>query len=1257
MEFNEILKNKSKKMIRISLASPEDIRGRSYGEVTKPETINYKSLKPEKKGLFDERIFGPTQNYSCSCSKYKKIRNKGKICERCGVEITEAIVRRERMGHIELAEPVVHIWMLKATPSRISLILNMKVKKLEEIVYFVSNVVLDPGTAKGLQERMVIDLSDAKNAQLTRHKLSKILQDINLKISEDDFAYKKGLTLINELENTDLPFSMDECTEFISKHTGAKFGIGASAIETLLKSLDIEKEIEIIKSEFRIRNNSAEQKKLTKRLETLNAIHKSKSSLEWMILKALPVVPPDIRPIIQLDGGRFTASEINELYRRIIVRNQRLKKIREMGAPEVIVNNEKRMLQEAVDALLDNERKAKPITGKDKRPLKSLTSVLKGKQGRFRQNLLGKRVDYSGRSVIVVGPNLKMYQCGLPRDIAIILFKPFVIHLLIKNQVASNIKIADTLIKERNEIIWDYLEIAIKERPVLLNRAPTLHRLGIQAFEPILVKGKAIKLHPLATTAFNADFDGDQMAVHLPISAQAVAEARALMLGSISILGPKDGKPIVVPTLDMVLGNYYLTMEEFNLPGEGTIFADYAEIKIALSTNKINLHSIIAIPVEKIPNSKIFRPEQRKKILITTAGKIIFNEVFEHDIPYLNSIKQINDLTYVPDKQIVEFGTNVREYIKSNWEINKAFDKKILSKIIHYYFVIHGVNQTSVMLDKLKNIGFKYSTKSGVTISAGDVNVCEEKYPIFVEADAYTEKIKNFYLKGLLTYHERKDLICRKWNKTKILIQEKIKENLLKNPKNPMSVMTQSGARGNIANYTQLIGMRGLMTNPRGEIIEIPIKSSFREGLNVAEFFISTHGARKGMADVALKTADSGYLTRRLVDVAQEIIITNDDCKATFGFEVHEVRDTKFNSVIVPLEDRLKSRFTFEDIDLGDNKIIKKNTIISEESAIAIAKAGIKSVKIRSVLTCQQQRGICQKCYGGNLASGELVEIGDAVGTIAAQSIGEPGTQLTMRTFHTGGVAGEIDITQGLPRIKELLDVIKPKKSLAIISEIKGVVTSIVENQGIHDIKIVNEYCERTYRTLFNSILRVKLKDTVKKGQKLTEGSIDIRELIKVGTINDVQNYILKEVQKVYRLQGIEIADKYLEIIIRQMLNRVLIIDGGESHFLPGEIININKIKQITADCFKNKKIPPVIQHIIFGIKKAPLKSSSFLSSASFQDTTRVLIEAIIKGAVDPLEGLKENIMLGNLIPAGTGLKSPEEVADLAHTTISVNEY
>lgn len=1244
-----LLEKKPHKGIKIELASPDTIRSWSHGAVLKPETINYKSLKAEKDGLFDERIFGPTKNYECACGKYKRANpmNKGKVCEKCGVELTESIVRRERMGHIELEEPVTHIWMLKVAPSRIAVLLDLKTKELEEVVYFVSHIVLEPGANANLKVGEVLDLGWS-SASKTRDKLKLIIKGIKKQIEDHQSRdYIKTKRLLAELANPSVPFSIDEATTLISKYTGAKFGIGAEAVEYLLKKINISHEIKKVKNDLKNkRGSNADQSKLMRRLEVLDSFEKSKAKPEWMVLHVLPVIPPDIRPIIQLDGGRFTTSEINDLYRRIIIRNERLKKIKEMGAPSIIINNEKRMLQEAVDGLLDNERKPRPVIGKDKRPLKSLTATLKGKQGRFRQNLLGKRVDYSGRSVIVVEPSLKMYQAGIPRDMAITLFKPFVIRWLQEYDYAENVKVAEKMIQQNDPRIWEALEQVIKERPVLLNRAPTLHRLGIQAFEPKLVKGKAIRLHPLVTTAFNADFDGDQMAIHLPITDEAVAEARVLMSGANAILGPKDGKAIVTPTQDMILGNYYLTSENKGAKGEGTMYFSSQEALRAYETDNLSLNALIGVPVNSFKANR-FAPGNENKYLLTTVGKIIFNDMFVKPFPWLNGPDILNAETEI-NNSLFDFDVDIRQAIKDRPQL-APIKKKELSLIIEKYFEKYGSRNTAQMLDNMKDNGYLYSTKSGTTISAGDVVAFTKKYEEFKAADKKVAEITKFYDSGMLTASEKKKRIIQVWSAVKDNIQKELDVVLRSDKENPIFVMADSGARGNVSNFTQLVGMRGLMNDTKGDVKEIPIRSSFREGLNVSEYFISTHGARKGMADIALKTADSGYLTRRLVDVSQEIVVTEKDCHPTNGFKVSAIIDTKHNNVIVPLRDRLIGRFTFENVEDAQGKtIVPKNTLITKELADQIVAAGIQSVFIRSVLTCEDPTGVCQMCYGVNLATGELVKIGEPVGVIAAQSIGEPGTQLTMRNFHTGGVAGDTDITQGLPRIKELLDVTIPKGSVAVIAQSEGTVTGITK-EATPVITVTNEFGEdKDYNTQFNSVLRVKKGDKVKRGQKLTEGAIDLHQLLEVARIEDVQNYILKEIQKVYRLQGIEIADKYIEIIIKQMLNKVRVIDGMDTDLLQGTVITTQEYQNSVADALMQGKKPALVKPVIFGIKKAPLESKSWLSSASFQDTARVLSKAIIRGKVDHLEGLKENIMLGNLIPAGTGLTGIQETLDLA---------
>ena len=1182
--------------IQIGLASPEKIREWSYGEVKKPETINYRSQKPEKDGLFCERIFGPSKDWECSCGKYKKVRYKGVVCDRCGVEVTKSSVRRERMGHIELATPVAHIWYLKGIPSRMGLILDMSPKQLEEIIYFVSYVVTDKGSTP-LEYKQVLSERDYRN-----------------------------------------------CYEKFGNQFEAK--TGAEAIKILLQKVDLDEEFEIVTRDLK-EAQGQRRSKLLKRLEAIEAFRTSNNQPEWMILDVLPVIPPDLRPMLQLDGGRFATSDLNDLYRRVITRNNRLKKLLELGTPSIIVQNEKRMLQEAVDALIDNGRRSKPITGAGGRPLKSLSHTLKGKQGRFRQNLLGKRVDYSGRSVIAVGPDLKMYQCGIPREMALNLFKPFVISGLVREQIATNIKAAERLIDKMDDSIWPIVEEVIKEHPVLLNRAPTLHRLGIQAFEPKLVEGRAIRLHPLVTPAFNADFDGDQMAVHVPLGEEAIQEARQLMLGSGNILGPKDGKPIVTPSQDMVLGNYYLTLEEAGKVGEGTVFADVNEVLMAYDAKTVHLHTRVAIRGKSLKNNT-FTEAQNNSYLITTVGKIIFNQIFDGNFPFINDPSKEN-LEATPAKYFVPMGTNIKEHIAAQ-PIIKPLGKKALGNIIDEAFKLNKTSEITAMLDRLKDQGFYYSTIAGITVSVYDIQVPQSKYVLFDEADEKLEVIKKLYRKGKITDEERHNIVIKLWESVKDQVQAVVKEEFEADAKNPIFIMSDSGARGNISNFTQLVGMRGLMSNPKGETIELPIKSSFREGLTASEFFISTHGARKGSTDTALKTADSGYLTRRLVDVSQEVIVTEDDCGTDRGFIVTELYNTSDNSVIVPLYDRLVGRYSQKDIvhpETGE-VIVRAGEMMNEIVAKEITDAGIKEVEIRSVFGCKAKGGICRKCYGRNLATGEKVELGEAIGIMAAQSIGEPGTQLTMRTFHMGGVAGGADITQGLPRIQELFEARNPKAK-SIISEIEGSVTNIIDNNGRAEIVVSNALETKSYLAPYGAKLRVTVGDDVEIGAKITEGSIDPKELLAVADVESVENYILKEVQKVYRLQGIEISDKHIEVIVRQMLRKIRIVEGGDTGALPGTHVNVERFTELNKDVLREGKRPAVGRPILLGITKASLETESFLSAASFQETTKILTDAAIKGKTDELKGLKENVIIGKLLPAGTGLrgplKSPETIA------------
>ena len=1179
--------------IQIGLASPEKIREWSYGEVKKPETINYRSQKPEKDGLFCEKIFGPSKDWECSCGKYKKVRYKGVVCDRCGVEVTKSAVRRERMGHIELATPIAHIWYLKGIPSRMGLILDMSPKQLEEIIYFVSYVVIDKGSTP-LEYKQVL--------------------------SERDYR---------------------KCFEQFGHTFEAQ--IGAEAIQTLLQQVDLDAEFAKVTKELK-EAQGQKRTKLLKRLEAIEAFRTSTNEPEWMILEALPVIPPDLRPMLQLDGGRFATSDLNDLYRRVITRNNRLKKLLELGTPSIIVQNEKRMLQEAVDALIDNGRRSKPITGAGGRALKSLSHTLKGKQGRFRQNLLGKRVDYSGRSVIAVGPDLKMYQCGIPREMALNLFKPFVINGLVRDQLATNIKAAERLIDKMDDRIWPIVEEVIQQHPVLLNRAPTLHRLGIQAFEPKLVEGRAIRLHPLVTPAFNADFDGDQMAVHVPLGEEAIQEARQLMLGSNNILGPKDGKPIVTPSQDMVLGNYYLTLEDEGGLGEGTVFADRNEVDHAYFAKTVELHTRVAIKASALKN-ETFTKAQNDCYLITSVGKILFNDIFDGKFPFINDPSSEN-LIATPDKYFVPMGTDIKEHIR-NQKIIKPLNKKSLGKIIDEVFKHSAMSDTSLMLDKLKDQGFYYSTIAGTTVSVYDIQVPEAKYEIFEKADEKLEQIKKFYNKGKLTESERYQNVIKLWTDVKDEVQEVVRLEFEADDRNPIFIMSDSGARGSLSNFTQLVGMRGLMSNPKGETIELPIKSSFREGLTASEFFISTHGARKGSTDTALKTADSGYLTRRLVDVAQEVIISEEDCGTDRGFVVTELYNNDDKSVIVPLHDRLVGRYSQKDIFHPETKelIIAGGELITEALADEIVNAGITAVEIRSVLGCNAKGGVCRKCYGRNLATGDVVELGEAVGIMAAQSIGEPGTQLTMRTFHDGGVA---DITQGLPRIQELFEARNPKAK-SIISEIEGEVTNIIDNAGRMEVVITNDLETRSYLAPYGAKIRVNVGDHVNIGAKITKGSIDPKELLSVADVEAVENYIIKEVQKVYRIQGIEISDKHIEIIVKQMLRKMKVVEGGETGCLPGTNINVNAFTELNKQVLKDGKHPAVARPVLLGITKASLETESFLSAASFQETTKILTDASIKGKKDHLLGLKENVLIGKLLPAGTGLrgalKSPERLA------------
>ena len=1252
--------------IQIGIASPEEILSWSHGEVTKHETINYRTLKPEKDGLFCEVIFGPTKDYQCACGKKQKTSEKGKKCEKCGVELTESKVRRERMGHIKLAAPVVHTWFLKNTPSKIAILLDMKTKYIESIVYLTSYIVMDPGRIEGLTKGRI--LTEQENSDLER------------KFGRGSF---KSLT-------------------------------GAEAIKQLLHELD--EHLEEVVAELRTELKGAtkqRKEKIIKRLEVAEAFLKSDNKPEWMVMDVIPVIPPDLRPMVQLDGGRFATTDLNDLYRRILNRNNRLKKQIELRAPALMTKNEKRMLQEAVDALIDNGKRNKKVVIEKNRPLKSLSDLLRGKQGRFRQNLLGKRVDFSGRSVIAVGPDLKMYQCGIPREMALILFKPFIINALMKKyaeqsengQSKISVKKAREMIEEGHPDAMEMCEKVVVEHPVLLNRAPTLHRLGIQAFEPKLVEGKAIRLHPLVCPPFNADFDGDQMAVHLPLSEEAQTEARLLMLASKNILAPKDGKPIVTPSQDMVLGNYYLTIEDEKDSRNGQVFKDTHEVELAYENNLIGLHTRLFIPAKNLDfplynYSNKNKTEEEKAILkqlddkardgyylLTTYGKILFNSIFPEGVPFVNEAKLKNIVYGIDEKYLVKKGANLQVEL-SKWidegsalrelkeelkdiadnkarqkEVDKRFEsgvvngknilphpfkKKFLETIIAEVFKEFRLAETSKTLDRMKDLGFKYSTLSGITVSAYDINVIPTKYDALKEADKEVAKYDRLYRHGLLTQAERKKNVINLWQTTKGKLEGDIKEDVLNHYiDNHIYLMSDSGARGNIGNFVQLSGMRGLMAKPNGESMDIPIRSCFREGLTMSEFFISSHGSRKGSTDTALKTAESGYLTRRLVDVSQDVTITMNDCGTTKGMKVSELV-TDDGTVIAKLKDRINGRFTNKPVfnPATGEEIIGANEYISDEIADRIITAGVKEVWIRTLLTCDCPNGVCVKCYGSDLTTGDIVEKGEVVGIIAAQSIGEPGTQLTMRTFHSGGVAGEEDITQGLPRVQELFEA-RPPKGKAIISEISGVVESIKpEKDHRFEITVYNKITDerKPYLTDSGKTPIVKEGDKIVAGQKLVAGLVHPKELIRVGSTEEVEQYIVKEVEKVYASQSVGICDKHIEIIVKQMLQKVVVVNEGDTDLLPGSHISKSEIVKIFMDCNKKGIRTPIVKPLLLGITRSSLKSDSFLSAASFQETTRVLTESAIRGKKDRLEGLKENIIIGGLIPAGTGLVDEKSI-------------
>ncbi|MDD6610592.1 MAG: DNA-directed RNA polymerase subunit beta' [Clostridiales bacterium] len=1160
--------------IKIGLASPELIREWSYGEVKKPETINYRTLKPERDGLFCERIFGPQKDWECHCGRYKKVRYKGKICERCGVEVTKSKVRRERMGHIELAAPVSHIWYFKGIPSRMGLILDMSPRLLEKVLYFAAYIVTDPGEGTGLIKKQILTEREYRDM---REKF------------EDDFEAM----------------------------------MGAEAIQKLLRELDLEQLSVDLKAELK---NATGQKRvrIIKRLEVVEAFRQSGNRPEWMIMDVVPVIPPEIRPMVQLDGGRFATSDLNDLYRRVINRNNRLKRLLELGAPDIIVRNEKRMLQEAVDALIDNGRRGRPVTGPNNRPLKSLSDMLKGKQGRFRQNLLGKRVDYSGRSVIVVGPDLKIYQCGLPKEMAIELFKPFIMKRLVQTGQASNIKSAKKMVERGKPEVWDALETVIKGHPVLLNRAPTLHRLGIEAFEPILVEGRAIKLHPLVCTAFNADFDGDQMAVHLPLSVEAQAEARLLMLSANNLLKPQDGKPVTVPSQDMVLGSYYLTIDRDTEQGAGKVFRDEDEALMAYDEGVIGIHAPI-----KVRRSMVIDGETVTGLVDATAGRLIFNQKIPQDLGF------------------VERNTK-QDMLKL--EIMQTCGKKQLGKIIDKCISIHGFNKTAEVLDSIKSMGYKYSTKGALTVSFSDIAVPEEKQEMIAASEKKVAAIDRKYKRALITDAERYRLVVREWENTTKIVTDALQEKMESDRFNPIHMMAQSGARGSINQIRQLAGMRGLMANAAGRTIEIPVKSNFREGLSVLEYFISARGARKGLADTALRTADSGYLTRRMVDVSQDVIIREDDCGASTGIWVEDIMEG--NSCIEPLAERLVGRYPVDDIlDPQTGEVLHhKEDMMNEADAARIVGAGIKKVQIRTVLQCRARKGVCAHCYGSNLAFNAPCAMGEAVGIIAAQSIGEPGTQLTMRTFHSGGIAGS-DITQGLPRVEELFEARKPKK-VATLAEIGGVV-SIEESRRttVKTVNVINPQTGETksYQLASSSGIRVKDGEQIEQGHQLNEGALNPHDILRVLNPRAVQDYLIKEVQKVYRQQGVDLNDKHIEVIVRQMMRKIKVEDAGDTDLLPGAMLSILELEdenakvQARLDAGETGLEMATFSPVLMGITKAALATDSFLSAASFQETTRVLTDAAIKGKIDPLTGLKENVLIGKLIPAGSGLKDYRE--------------
>ncbi|CAM3061624.1 DNA-directed RNA polymerase subunit beta' [Lactococcus hircilactis] len=1184
--------------MQIGIASPQKIRYWSFGEVKKPETINYRTQKPEREGLFDERIFGPQKDWECACGKLKGVFYKNQVCEVCGVQVTTAKSRRERMGHIELAAPTSHIWYFKGIPSRMGLALDMSPRALEEIIYFASYVVTDPKE------------TDLEKKQLLTER-----------------EYREQL-----LKNG--------FGSFVAK-------MGAEAIQDLLNDVDLDKEIAELKEELKVISGQR-RVKVIRRLDVLSAFRKSGNRLEWMVLNVLPVIPPDLRPMVQLDGGRFATSDLNDLYRRVINRNNRLKRLMELNAPNIIVQNEKRMLQEAVDTLIDNGRRGRPITGASNRPLKSLSHMLKGKQGRFRQNLLGKRVDYSGRSVIAVGPTLKTYQMGLPREMAIELFKPFVMSELVKRELAANIRAAKRKVERQDFEVWDVLEDVVKEHPVLLNRAPTLHRLGIQAYEPVLIDGKAMRLHPLACEAFNADFDGDQMAIHLPLSEEAQAEARLLMLGAEHILNPKDGKPVVTPSQDMVLGNYYITMEQKHREGEGMIFASPEEVEIARTNGIVHLHSRVGILASAL--DRPWTQDQKDKILVTTVGKILFNNIIPSLMPFINEPTDANLTTQTEDRFFMTSGEDIHEFLE-NLPTVLPFKKKYLGKIIAEVFKRYGTTATSMFLDELKNLGYHQSTLAGLTVGIADIPTVDKKPEIIEAAHEKVAQITKQFRRGLITDDERYTHVCDVWRDAKEALEKELIAH--QDISNPIVMMMDSGARGNISNFSQLSGMRGLMAAPNGKTMELPVISNFREGLTVQEMFFSTHGARKGMTDTALKTAESGYLTRRLVDVAQDVIIREEDCGTDRGLLVKEIANGK--EMIEPLFERLVGRYTKKTVvnpETGET-IIGENQLITEEVANQIIDAGVEEVTIRSIFTCKTPHGVCKHCYGMDMATGGIVEVGEAVGIVAAQAIGEPGTQLTMRNFHFGGVAGNADITQGLPRVQEIFEARNPKGE-ATITEVTGVVQAFVEDAATRtrEITIKGETDTRSYVVPMSSPLMVEEGEFIHRGAPLVQGSIEPKHLLQVRDALSVETYLLAEVQKTYRGQGVEIGDKHIEVMVRQMLRKIRVMDNGSTDVLPGSLIEIDDFEKINETALLNGEMPATGRPVLMGITKASLETNSFLSAASFQETTRVLTDAAIRGKEDHLLGLKENVIIGKIIPAGTGMaryRNLEPLSDLTN--------